>query len=134
MSANDLLQLIADVLYVLIFLVVVWRAVRQPRRASIDTALFFGVFALIIVESWAVAGLGLKVNGLLLPITQTLLMSLPYFLLRLVDDFSTVPRWLLWGAGAGLAICTVSFFVVPPQLYPLWMIMLCVLYFFGLTI
>lgn len=49
MSAQALVRELTWFVYLLIFLYVAWEVVREPRRATIDTALFFGLIAFVII-------------------------------------------------------------------------------------
>ena len=133
-SANDLLSFLTQALFVLVFLVVVAKAVRQPRRATIDTALLFGVASLHVADGWAAPLLHLRTSPLLVATSSGLIMALPYLLVRLVDDFAHVPRPVLYGALVGLGIAVASFFIVPPRASPLALTLLYVAYFVGLTV
>ncbi len=132
MSANDLLQGLSEALYVLIFLVVGYQAVRQRRRAVIDMALFFGASAIIVVEGRLVQLLGLGADPLRNAINSSLLMALPYLLMRLVDDFFDVPRPLMRLAEAGLILSVLAIFLLQPL--PLLATLLMVTYFVGLQL
>ncbi len=131
MTAAQLLQLVAEALYVLVFLVVAIRAARFPHRANVDMALFFGVSAFVIAESHLTAALAVR-NPLWSTLGGALIMTLPYLLLRLVDDFLDVPALLLRGAEVGLALAVISLFVFRPA--PLVLTLLLVLYFVGLQV
>ena len=135
MSADDLLQIITQVLYVVIFVVVGLQALRRPLRANIDIALFFGVTALIIAIGWVSRALNVESEQqprLLMVVTSSMLMALPYLLLRLVDDFADVPRWLLHAAEAGLALAVVGLALISPL--PAGLALLYVLYFVALQV
>ena len=95
MSGNDQLQYLAWALYVLIFVLVAVRTVRRATRAHLDMTLFFGASTLVIVLSVAPAALKLPTPVWLNALVGSLLMALPYLLLRLVADFADVPAWLL---------------------------------------
>jgi signal transduction histidine kinase len=130
-SALRLLQFLSQVVYLLIFIRVGAEAVRRPRRANVDITLYFGAFALAIASQWATAGLGPSpVSGV---ITGSLLMALPYLLLRLVDDFSHVPTWTLRIAEAGLALTVAGLVttVMLPAADPrrLWLVAALIAYF-----
>ena len=133
MSADDLLQFITQALFVLIFFAVLHQAVRQPLRANVDIALLFGVLSLVIAEGWVQRALDIESNRLLTAITGSLIMALPYLLLRLVDDFADVPPWLMHGAEVGLALAVVGLFMLESPL-PVPVTLLYVLYFFGLEV
>ena len=133
MSAAQFLQYLTQALYVIIFLATAVEAVRRPTRAQIDIALFFGVTALVIAQSWTVRALGLDAGRLLTALTSSLLMALPYLLLRLVNDFSTVWPPLMRAAEAGLALSVISLFAFAPPL-PAVLVLLLTFYFFGINI
>src|SRR5205085_4210318 len=122
--------------FVVVFLVVALKAVRQPRRATIDTALLFGVASLLVAEGWVLAMLHSKPSPLLTALAIALLMALPYLLLRLVNDFAGVPGPVMRGAEAGLAAVVLSLVVLagrPPgqDRMPIWLTLLYVVYFVG---
>src|SRR5688572_16042865 len=131
MSADDLLQWLTQALFVLIFLVTGVRALRRPLRATIDIALFFGVLSFIIAETWATTALDVTPGRALNAFNGALIMALPYLLLRLVDDFADVPRWLLRSSEIGLALAVIGLFAIAPPL-PAALTLLYVAYFFGL--
>ncbi len=133
MSADQFLQYLTQALFVLITLVVVAQAVRRPTRAKIDIALFFGVTALVITEGWVLDALNIQPAAALRALNGSLIMALPYLLLRLVNDFSAVPRLVLRAAEAGLALSVVSLFAFRPAL-PVPLVLLLVVYFCGLSL
>jgi hypothetical protein len=91
-SAAAFLQVLTGTLFVLIFLIVAVGALRQPRHSSLDASLFFGAAALIVVVSWILQILDVPEIAIVTVAIGSVLMALPYLLLRLVDDFSGVPR------------------------------------------
>ena len=113
MTANELLKWLSWCLYLLIFAFVAVRALRRPTRASVDTALLFGDTTAIIVLSTIAATLHLVPPIWLSDITGSLLMALPYLLLRLVADFSRVPWWLMRATELGLACAIVAIVILP---------------------
>ncbi len=131
MDANALLQALTQALFVVIFLTVAVQSVRRPLRATIDTAWLFGAVSLVIAEGLATALLDITPGRVLQATAGALVMTLPYLLLRLVDDFSDVPRWLMRGAEACLALAVAGLFAWEPAL-PAAVTLLYVLYFFGL--
>src|SRR5437667_12697301 len=98
MSASTLLQVLTQALFVVVFVVVAVKAVRRPRRVTIDTALLFGVASLLVAEGWVLAVLHTKPSPLLAVLASALIMALPYLLLRLVNDFAGVPGSVMRGA------------------------------------
>lgn len=132
MSVHSLILVLTQALFVLVFLVVAVQAVRQPRRATIDTALLFGVAALLVVEGWISPLLHLT-GPLLSALSIALIMALPFLLVRLADDFASVAPPIMSVAAGGWVAVVVSLLVVPSATHALWLILLYVLYFVGLA-
>src|SRR5579871_306218 len=130
MSASQLLQGVSWALYVLIFVLVAVRAAQRPTRAHLDMLPFFGATTALIV-------LGTFTNELDAPpvwlsvLSGSLLMTLPYLLLRLVADFSRVPPWLMHGAELGLGLSVLAIIVLPTPM-PAFPALLLVAYFLVL--
>ena len=66
--------------------------------------LFFGVFALIIAWQWIRTLLDIDQNPFLGAAVSALFMALPYLLVQLVDDFSSVPSWVMRAAAVGFVV------------------------------
>ncbi len=132
MSADDFLQLVTQALYVVLFVVVAVRAAHRPLRANVDVALLFGVCSLIIAIGGITTALRITPPPALAAASGTLLLALPYLLLRLLDDFADVAPWLMRGAAAGLAVSAVLLFALPTPL-PDWLALLMVAYFVVLV-
>lgn len=133
MSADVLIRDLTWLFYFFVFVYVSWQALGEPRRANIDIVIFFGLTALVIVSS-VLSELGMLLAGpLLSALNGTFVLSLSYVLVRLVDDFATVPRWLLRLAVALLIpLCSSLFVFAPPR--PSWLTILQVAYFVGFQI
>jgi signal transduction histidine kinase len=129
-SASEFLQAVTQVVFIAISIIVTSAAVRQPTAARIDIAAFFGVTTVIIVESWLVGALGVTLSPRLTVFTSALLMVLPYLLIRLVNDFTAVPRLVMRGAELGLIIAIIGIAGFAPTL-PGLLVLLLVLYFVG---
>src|SRR5438093_13732536 len=101
MSLNEFIQYFSWAIYLLIFIIVTTRAIRRPSRASIDIALLFGLVAAIIAISEAASkDIRLIPQGpIVAAITSSLLLAMIYMLLRLVADFSELPRWMMPASG-----------------------------------
>lgn len=127
MSADSLLQALTWALYLLLAAVTIKAAVLRPRRFPVDTALFFSAAALIILDSALTSVIGSPPAYLGL-VVFVLLMVLPFLLLRLIDDFAALPRWVMAAALIGLALSVAVIVAVPAPL-PGWAILLLVLYF-----
>jgi signal transduction histidine kinase len=133
MSADALLQVLTQALFVAVFAFVGVAAIRRPRRANFDIALLFGAIALAIADVWITSALDITPNRVLTALSGSLVMAMPYLLLRLLDDFSAVPRAVMWAAEAGLALSVIGLFLVSPPL-PAWLTLAYVLYFFVLEV
>jgi signal transduction histidine kinase len=133
MSAEQLIQYLSWALFLLVCVSVTLQAVRTPRRVTIDIALFFIIPAVIISFSIETK-LGLAQPGPLLnAISTVLILSMAYMLLRLVEDFSDVPTWLMRGALIALALLGASAFVFVQPLPPA-LTALMVIYLIGLLL
>jgi len=108
-TALELVSHLTELIYVLIFLLVVWGALRRRTRTSVDIALFFGAIAIFIVESQIVTLFGLQQVELVNDVVTILVIAMPYLLLRLVDDFSTVPSIASRLGEVGLVFSAIAF-------------------------
>lgn len=121
MDIEQFTQYVSWLTYVLIFARTAAQAVRRPVRANIDIALLFSATTLIIALSVAGRLRLLPTTGLWPSISPiiviTLLLAIPYFLLRLVDDFSYVPRWLMRASEVALGLMIISMVVLGTR-YP----------------
>ncbi|HEU5287140.1 MAG TPA: ATP-binding protein [Candidatus Limnocylindria bacterium] len=91
MTALELITASTHAIYVLVFVLVFLRTVRQPTPAHLDMTAFFGVVALIVLESRIVPLVGGTPPVWMRDAVIILLMAMPYLLLRLVNDFTIVP-------------------------------------------
>lgn len=133
MSADQLLQLITQSLFVVIFVAVGIRTLRRPHGVNVNTALLFGVLSLVVAEGWVLEALDIASGRWLTAISSILVMSLPYLLMRLVDDFTEVPHPVMWLAEIGLALAAAALLVTRSP-YPTGTTLICVLYFVGFTV
>jgi signal transduction histidine kinase len=125
-------SLLTQAIFVLIFVVVVWNAVRLRTRTSVDIALFFGAIAIAIVESRIVSTLGITAVDVVTDVVAILVIAMPYLLLRLVDDFSDVPAIVKRLAEAGLVVSAAAFLGTEGPL-PAPILLGVVLYFAALS-
>ena len=121
MTAIELISLVNQLLFVGLFVVVAWRAVRARSRATFDTALLFGSIAAVLGISRLAAAAEIVESAAIIGVLLLLLNLAPYAMLRLVDDFSGTPRWVqVAGAAAYLIVAALGFtFQVAPQLVEL---------------
>jgi signal transduction histidine kinase len=127
-SALDLLQSITWTIYIVIFLATVRRAIQTRRRVKVDVCLLFAATTLIIILSVEASILPANLRAINTLISAGLLMSIPFFLMRLVDDFTTVPPLIMRLVEAGFALSVLAIFVVP-QPYPFWVVGPLIAYF-----
>jgi signal transduction histidine kinase len=129
MTADQLITYLSWAIYLVLFVVVVVRAVRRPSRTSIDVAVLFGLPSLLVVLS--VLGptrLGLLGSGRVLTAVSVLaLLGMMYMLLRLVDDFVGLPPGVLLVAGIALVMLAVAPLVFEPPV-PTWYSLLVLAY------
>jgi signal transduction histidine kinase len=130
-TALELVSLLSQAIYVSLFVVVAWSALRRPTRTGVDVALFFGATAIAIAGLRLVSTLGLTVD-LIDDVVAVLVIAMPYLLLRLVDDFSDVPFLVTRLAEGGL-VFTVIVFVVTQGTPPMLLVLPIILYFAGLS-
>ncbi len=133
MSAAELLQGLSWLLYLLIFLVVLVRAVRLPTPAHADMALFFGDTAAIVLLGAAAPSVPLLQTIWISDLSGALLMALPYLLLRLVQDFSRVPAWIMYASAIGLGLSIAAIVGLPTPM-PTLPALILVSYFLALTV
>jgi signal transduction histidine kinase len=84
----------------------------------------------LIAESWVLQATGIHAGWLVTAVSSSLIMAMPFLLLRLADDFMELPRVVLPVAAGGLLVATVSFFIFTVP-YPPVLTIACVLYFVG---
>lgn len=113
MSADALIAFLGQAIYAVVFVVVALRAFRYRTRPAVDTVLFFGAFSLIIVERWLAGLLRFQEPSWLTQVFTVMVLAWPYLLLRLVDDFASVPGYVMRAAEAGLAILALAAFFTP---------------------
>lgn len=135
MSADDLVNGLTQGLFITIAGVTLVHAVRRPRRATIDIALFFGAFALIFLGSWITDHVDTFDHQAVTTALIILLVALPYLLLRIVADFITVSPRFQRAAGLLLALLAVAVAVAGSgEELPDWLVLGIGAYFVGLGV
>jgi len=127
-SANQFLQYLTQILFVLLSLSVTRAFVRQPTPTRRDIAAFFGIITVITIAQWLISVFHTTMPVWLTILNAALFMALPYLLIRLLNDFTTVPTPIMRGAEAGLVVAIISIVIVPQPL-PGAHALLLVLYF-----
>jgi signal transduction histidine kinase len=134
MSALDLIRLLSQALYAAIFFLVAWRYLRAPTVAHLDMVLFFFILAFVVVESRLAALLGITPPPWFVDALVVVILALPYLLLRLLDDFTTVPRPVKRAAELALLAQAIALIILPPPPYPTEFTLVAVGYLAGLSL
>jgi PAS domain S-box-containing protein len=116
-TAIELTSLVAQLLYVAVFVRVLVDVVRRPRRANVDAAFFFGILTVIVVIAQGLRFFGVALSPAATTTLVVVLLALPYSLLRLADDYRGVRRWIKVAAGAGLVV-SIALVLAVPTPYP----------------
>ena len=112
MTLDQLSQYLTWILYLLVFAVVVVRAVRDPMRANVDIALLFGLPGLLILISALTKSGLLPASHITNTLSSVALLGMVYMLVRLAYDFMDVPVWVIRTAEVVLAVIVVTLFMV----------------------
>ena len=118
MTALELVTAATHAIYVLVFVLVLVRTIRQPTPAHLDMSLFFGITATIVLESRIASLVGTPAPTWLTDVILILLMALPYLLLRLVDDFTGVRPLVMRSVELGFLVLAVVTVVEESRIAP----------------
>jgi len=124
---TEALQYAVWVVFLALFAVTGYRALRRPLPVHIDTALVFAAPAVVI-------GLGIvdrftpfEPSPISRGISLILFLLIALLQLRLLDHFRGVPRAVAWGAAAPFVVLSVGAFAFSPL--PAWLTYASILYF-----
>jgi signal transduction histidine kinase len=133
MTAELLMRLVTQIPFLIIFAVVFLEWRRRPSKTGTDATLFFGLIALLQVSGWALelTGRADAPPRWVATLNSSLLMALPYLLLRLTDDFAGVPRRLMRLAEVGLVLSVAVLVARDPATLPTILAEFLVVYFAG---
>ncbi len=130
MSAQDLIAHVTEVVFVLLAVITIVRAVRVPRLVKIHTAAFFGLIGALVLAGWAIgAGLVSDDDRKLTTVVQSLLLALPYPLLRLAGDFTGIRQAVRRAAEGALLLSIAGIIAFDPDALPSWFVLFVVAYF-----
>jgi signal transduction histidine kinase/ActR/RegA family two-component response regulator len=110
-SALELIALLTQAVFVLLFVAALGSSIRRPTAAAVDAGAFFGALAAVSVASRVAALLGLPPSAFA-GVTLVLFVALPYLLLRLANDFVRVRRAAMRSAEVGLLLVIVAAFAL----------------------
>src|SRR5256885_15335422 len=136
MNGAELVRLVTNALFLVVFVGALRTALRERSRTSVDATILFGALAFVIAQGQIAALLGTQLPAALGLVSAVLLLALPYLQLRLVDDFAGVRplvlRLCLGGlvAGAAAAVIGILQLVVLPAALPV-IVVLALAYFVG---
>ncbi|MGH2491385.1 MAG: sensor histidine kinase [Candidatus Limnocylindria bacterium] len=128
-TAIELLRLLTNAAFLLVFVAVVVRAIRRPSRESIDVALFFGAPAISITQSWVLQAFGIR-NPALSMISGVLILAMPLLTLRAIQGFTDLPRLVVPAAAVGWAVAAIGL-VAAPSPMPQPLLLPILLYFIA---
>lgn len=101
--------------FLLIFLSIVVRAIREPRRATFDATLFFGAIGLLALIGLVFGPSNNGGHALLDEVRRMIGLALPLLLLRVLDGFTPVPARLNTVVTVGYPITVASLLL--PDVY-----------------
>jgi signal transduction histidine kinase/ActR/RegA family two-component response regulator len=136
MNGAELVRLVTNALFLVVFVGALRTALRERSRTSVDATILFGALAFVIAQSQIAALLGAQLPQALSLFSAMLFLALPYLQLRLVDDFAGVPpivlRVCLGGLVLGVAAVVIGLLhlVDLPAAIPV-IVVLALLYFVG---
>src|SRR5258706_1545494 len=116
MTALDLIRFLTSAVFILVFAIVVVRAVRRPSRSTLDVALFFAAPALILAESAITQMFGVKAPPELGIASIVLLLALPPLTLRAIEGITSIARWVIPVAVASWLVSSVLIVLLPAPL------------------
>jgi signal transduction histidine kinase len=133
MSAAELINLLTQIPFVVIGAVTLLAALRRPRLATINIALLFGSFAVIVVHSWFADDLGYQNNTVFQLFQSLILTAAPYLLVRVVSDLIDVPDLVQRVAAGSLGVLGIAMIVTGPP-FPSWLVLAIGVYFVSLGV
>ena len=132
MTALELITFLSQATYVVIFALVAIRYVRSPTPAHLDMTIFFAILAFVVAYSRIAALVGITPPLWFIDALVVTIIALPYFLLRLVDDFTRVPVVVKRGAEAVLIVLSLAVVATASPSYPPAIVIALVAYIAGL--
>ena len=117
MTAIQLIQILTNATFLLVFIAVLVRAIRHPSRESIDIALFFGAPAFSITQGPVASALGIQSPTLSL-VSAALILAMPLLTLRAIRGFTELPRVVIPAAAVAWAAAAIGLLIAPTPMPP----------------
>src|SRR2546428_546652 len=136
MNGAELVRLVTNALFLVVFVGALRTALHERSRTSVDATILFGALAVVVAQSQIASILGTQLPQALSLVSALLFLALPYLQLRLVDDFAglrpLVLRVCLGGRVLGIVATGIGFLrlVSLPAAVPV-IVVLALLYFVG---
>src|SRR3982074_2545036 len=136
MNGAELVRLVTNALFVIVFVGALRTALRERSRTSVDATVLFGALAVVVAQSQIASFLGTQLPQALTLLSAVLFLALPYLQLRLVDAFAGVRplvlRMCLGGLVGGIAAVVIGLLKIVeiPAAVPV-IIAIALLYFVG---
>lgn len=113
MTAQDFLSAISQLIYLVLFAISTVRLARLRTLVALDTFLFFGVIAVLLLLGDATQLLGLTGESWVGWLSWVGLAALPFLLLRLAHDFQPLPTPIMVAATVAFVAVAVLGIAVP---------------------
>jgi signal transduction histidine kinase len=114
-TAQDFLSAISQLIYLVLFAISTVRLVRLRTLVALDTFLFFGVIAVILLLGDVTGLLGLADEPWVAVVSWVGIAALPFLLLRLAHEFQPRPTWLMAAATAAfVAVAGLGIVIAQP--------------------
>jgi signal transduction histidine kinase len=110
-SALELIDWLSQALFVLLFFGLLAATVKHRSALLIEATLLFGGFAFVVVQSRIIDVTGIGVPPWWGGVIATLVMAMPYLMLRLAAEFTDVRPVVMRLTEAGLVGASVTVFV-----------------------
>ena len=117
MTAQDFLSAISQLIYLVLFAISTVRLARLRSLVALDTFLFFGAIAVILLLGDLAGLLGMANEPWVGVVSWIGLAAMPLLLLRLAHDFQPRPTWVMVAATAAF-VAVAGLGVAVPQPWP----------------
>jgi signal transduction histidine kinase len=121
----------SQALFLVVAIYMAWTAIRSPRRSNFFAMAFFGLLALVIGLTWSQPLLQNLPSRLTTAIVATLVLFLPYVLLRLAGEFGSVNHTIRRISELCLAV-SIALVIFPGSEYP-FVLLFVLIYFFSVA-